>query len=113
MKQKKSAIGLIVLAFICLILITGSPFQIANNLVENNGHLNYKNIGQEAYAADDDDDDGGDDGDGGDDSNNESSSGFVALNKLTYSTASDNIISSHLFTRTGNFSFTLSSSFRL
>ena len=64
MKIKKSAICMIVLAFTSLILITGSPFQIATNLVENNGHLNYKNIGQEAYAADDDG--GGGDGGGGD-----------------------------------------------
>ena len=71
MKIKKSAaIGLIVLAFTSLILITGSPFQIATNLVENNGHLYIKNIGQEVYASDDNggggDDGGGDDG-GGDD----------------------------------------------
>ena len=64
-KIKKSAIGMFVLAFTTLLLITGSPVQIANNLVENNGHLYIKNIGQEAYAADDD---GGGDGDdsGGD-----------------------------------------------
>ena len=67
MKIKKSAISLIVLAFTSLILITGSPFQIPSNLVENNGHLNYKNIGQEAYAADDDGGEGDDGSDGGDD----------------------------------------------
>ena len=67
MKIKKSAISLIVLAFTSLILITGSPFQISSNLVENNGHLNYKNIGQEAYAADDDGGEGDDGSDGGDD----------------------------------------------
>jgi len=39
----KSAIGMIVLAFTSLVLFTGSPFQIANNLVENNGHLYIKN----------------------------------------------------------------------
>ena len=77
MKILTSAIGLIVLAFTSFILITGSPFQIATNLVENNGHLNYKNIGQEAYAADDDgggDDGGGDSGDdgGGDDGGGDS-----------------------------------------
>ena len=66
MKIKKSAITLIVLAFTSLILITGSPFQISSNLVENNGHLNYKNIGQEAYAADDDGGEGDDGSDGGD-----------------------------------------------
>jgi hypothetical protein len=65
MKLKKSAIGLIVLAFTSLILITGSPFQIASNLVENNVYFYIKNMGQEAYGADDDDG-GGDDG-GGDD----------------------------------------------
>jgi len=65
MKLKKPAIGLIVLALISLILITGSPFQISSYLDENNGHLNYKNLGQEAYAADDDG--GGGDGGGGDD----------------------------------------------
>ena len=54
MMKIKPAIGMIVLAFTSLIFITGSPFQIATNLVENTGHLNYKNIGQEAYAADDD-----------------------------------------------------------
>ena len=54
---KKSAIGMIVLAFTSLILITGSPFQILTNLGENNGHLYIKNIGQEAYGADDDDGD--------------------------------------------------------
>jgi len=53
MKIIKSAIGMIVLAFTSLILFTGSPFQIANNLVENNGHLYIKNNGQEAYGADD------------------------------------------------------------
>lgn len=54
---KKSAIGMIVLAFTSLILITGSPFQILTYLGENNGHLYIKNIGQEAYGADDDDGD--------------------------------------------------------
>ena len=37
--------------FTSIILITGSPFQTANNLVENNGHLYIKNIGQEVYAT--------------------------------------------------------------
>ena len=54
MKMKKSATGLIVLAFTSIILITGSPFQIATDLVKNNGHLYLKNIGQEVYAEDDD-----------------------------------------------------------
>ena len=53
MNLKKSAIGLIVLTFTSLILITGSPFQILTNLGENNEHLYIKNIGQEAYGADD------------------------------------------------------------
>jgi hypothetical protein len=70
MKIIKSAIGMIILAFTSLMLITGSPFQTANNLVENNGHLYIQNIGQEGYAADDNggggDDGGGDDGDSGD-----------------------------------------------
>ena len=60
MKIIKSAIGMIVLTFTSLILITGSPFQITSNLVENNGHLYIKNIGQEAYGADDDDGSGDD-----------------------------------------------------
>ena len=60
MKIIKSAIGMIALAFTSLILITGYPFQTANNLVENNGHLYIKNIGQKVYAADDYDG-GGDD----------------------------------------------------
>ena len=54
---KKSVIGIIVLAFTSIILTTGSPFQIATNLVENNGFLFIKYFGLQAYAADDDDDD--------------------------------------------------------
>ena len=54
---KKSVIRIIVLAFTSIILTTGSPFQIANNLVENNGLLYIKYFGLQAYAADDDDDD--------------------------------------------------------
>ena len=53
---KKSIIGMIVLVFTSLILTAGSPFQIANNLVENNGNLSIKNFGLQVYAADDDDD---------------------------------------------------------
>ena len=53
---KKSVIGIIVLVFTSLILTAGSPFQIANNLVENNGHLSIKYFGLQVYAADDDDD---------------------------------------------------------
>ena len=54
---KKSVIGIIVLAFISIILTTGSPFQIGTNLVENNGLLYIKYFGLQAYADDDDDDD--------------------------------------------------------
>jgi hypothetical protein len=70
MKIKKSTIGMVVVAFTSLILITGSPFQISSSLVENYGHLYIKNVGQEAYAEDDGggDDGGGDDGGGSDDS---------------------------------------------
>ena len=53
---KKSGIGIILLTFTSIILTTGSPFQIANNLVENNGHLSIKYFGLQVYAADDDDD---------------------------------------------------------
>jgi hypothetical protein len=68
----KPAIGMIVLAFTSLILITGSPFQIVNNLVENNGHLYIKNIGQDVYGQGDD---GGGGDDGGDDSSDSDDSG--------------------------------------
>ena len=51
---KKSVMGIIVLAFTSIILTTGSPFQIVNNLFENNGLLYIKYL--QAYAADDDDD---------------------------------------------------------
>ncbi len=54
MKLKKPAIGMILLAFTSLILIAGSPFQSASNLVENNGYFYIENIGQKVYAADDD-----------------------------------------------------------
>ena len=56
MINKKSGIGIILLTFTSIILTTGSPFQIANNLVENNGHLSIKYFGLQVYAADDDDD---------------------------------------------------------
>jgi hypothetical protein len=52
MKIIKSAIGIIVLAFTSLIFITGSPFQTANNLVENNGLIPIKYFGEQAYAED-------------------------------------------------------------
>jgi hypothetical protein len=67
MKIIKPAIGMIALAFTSLILITGSPFQTANNLVENKGHLYIKNIGQKVYAVDDDEGASDDGGSGGDD----------------------------------------------
>jgi hypothetical protein len=65
---KKSVIGIIILTFTSIILTTGSPFQITNNLFENNGFLDIKYFGQPVYAAhvdnkeadeqhDDDDDD--------------------------------------------------------
>ena len=54
---KKSVIGIIVLAFSSIILTTGPPFQIANNLIENNGLLYIKYFGLQAYAADDDEED--------------------------------------------------------
>jgi len=56
MKIKKSAIGLIVLAFTSIILTTGSPFQITTNVIEDNGPLYIQNIHQ-VYAEDDDDKD--------------------------------------------------------
>ena len=54
---KKAVIGIIILTFTSIILTTGSPFQIANNLFENNGFLFFKYFGLQVYAADDDDDD--------------------------------------------------------
>ena len=57
MINKKSVIGIIVLAFTSIILTTGSPFQIGTNLVENNGLLYIKYFGLQAYAADDDEED--------------------------------------------------------
>ena len=51
---KKSVIGIIVLTFTSNILTAGSPFEITNNLVENNGLLYIKYFGLQVYAADDD-----------------------------------------------------------
>ena len=51
---KKSVIVITVMIFTSLILTIGSPFQIANNLVENNGLLYIKYFGLQVYAADDD-----------------------------------------------------------
>ena len=50
---KKSVIGIILLAFSSIILTTGISFQIANNLVENNGLLYIKYFGLPVYAAED------------------------------------------------------------
>ena len=54
---KNAVIGIIILTFTSIILTTGSPFQIANNLFENNGLLFIKYFGLQVYAADDDDED--------------------------------------------------------
>jgi len=51
----KSLISLIVFELTSIILITGSPFQITNNLVQSNGNLSIKNIGQEIYGEEDED----------------------------------------------------------
>ena len=48
---KKAVIGIIILTFTSIILTTGSPFQIANNLFENNGFLFFKYFGLQVYAA--------------------------------------------------------------
>ncbi len=77
LKFRLSAIAIIVLAFTSIILITGSPFQLANNLIENNGALSIKIMGQVYGEEDEDDgdDDGGrsnDSGEGFDDSSDES-----------------------------------------
>ena len=53
---KKSGIGIILLTFTSIILTTCPPFQIANNLIENNGLLYIKYFGLQVYAADDDED---------------------------------------------------------
>jgi hypothetical protein len=53
--KKQLIIGIIVITFINIILVIGSPFQItSNNLVQNNGHQ------QKVYATSEDDN-GGDD----------------------------------------------------
>ena len=54
---KKAVIGIIILTFTSIILTTGSPFQMSNNLFENNGLLFIKYFGLQVYAADDDDED--------------------------------------------------------
>ena len=55
---------MIVLALISIILITSSPFQIANNVIEDNWSLYLKNIHQ-VYAEDEDE---GDDSSNGEES---------------------------------------------
>ena len=54
---KKSLIGLIILKFTSIILTTGSIFQLASNVVVNNGLLYIKNLGLQVYGLNDDDDD--------------------------------------------------------
>ena len=56
MMIKKAVIGIIILTFTSIILTTGSPFQMSNNLFENNGLLFIKYFGLQVYAADDDED---------------------------------------------------------
>jgi hypothetical protein len=53
---KKSLINLIVLKFSSIILTTGSLFQLASNVVVNNGLLYIKNLGLQVYGVTDDDD---------------------------------------------------------
>jgi hypothetical protein len=94
-KIKKSAIGMIVLAFTSFILITGSPFQIATNLVQNNGHL-----GQKAYGADDDgggDDGGGDDGGGDTDNSGDSDESSYASEESEETDEEENIDRSYQY----------------
>jgi hypothetical protein len=43
-----------VAALISIILITGSPFQITNNLLTNNENFPIKIIGQDVYGQGDD-----------------------------------------------------------
>lgn len=54
---KKSLIELIVLKFTSIILTTGSLFQLASNVVANNGLLYIKNLGLQVYGVTDDDED--------------------------------------------------------
>jgi hypothetical protein len=53
---KKSLIGLIILKFTSIILTTGWIFQLASNVVVNNG-LYIKNLGLQVYGVNEDDDD--------------------------------------------------------
>jgi hypothetical protein len=54
---KKSLIGLIILKFTSIILTTGWIFQLASNVVVNNGLLYIKNLGLQVYGVNEDDDD--------------------------------------------------------
>jgi hypothetical protein len=54
---KKSLIGLIILKFTSIILTTGWIFQLASNVVVNNGLLYIKNLGLQVYGVDEDEDD--------------------------------------------------------
>jgi hypothetical protein len=52
--MKKSLIELIVLAFTSIILTTSSLFQVASNVVANNGLLYIKNLGLQVYGVNED-----------------------------------------------------------
>jgi len=54
MIMKKSLIELIVLAFTSITLTTSSLFQLASNVVANNGLLYIKNLGLQVYGVNDD-----------------------------------------------------------
>ena len=54
---KKSLIGEIILKFTSIILTTGWIFQLASNVVVNNGLLYIKNLGLQVYGVNEDDDD--------------------------------------------------------
>jgi hypothetical protein len=54
---KKSLIGLIILKFTSIILTTGWIFQLASNVVVNNGLLYIKNLCLQVYGVNEDDDD--------------------------------------------------------
>jgi hypothetical protein len=54
---KKSLIGLIILKFTSIILTTDWIFQLASNVVVNNGLLYIKNLGLQVYGVNEDDDD--------------------------------------------------------
>ena len=54
MIMKKSLIELIVLAFTSITLTTSSLFQLASNVVANNGLLYIKNLGLQVYGVNED-----------------------------------------------------------